>query len=149
MSHQRRRGDGETWTSASLLCPQQWLGQTLLVQLRTCPGTHPAPLPEAGSPSVPQANVPHQGSIVARRGFQGGNRVLGAHRPVPQPHQRLKMPWVRAWPHAATGAGANRNRVQSAGIPPRDFSPWLQMDKRKSWPEGFAKSVTFFILREI
>lgn len=76
-------------------------GDGLGMQLKTCPSAR------AGRHNVLQImSAPCQGS------------VLGAHRPVSQPHHRLEMPWVIARPHIATRAQAGRNGAPVGWNPP-------------------------------
>lgn len=110
VSHGWRRGNGLVPHSS---VPSDGLG----MQLRTCLGAHPAPLPEAGRHNELQiVSTPCQGSVVA--GQRSQDSVLGAHWPVPQPHHRLEMPWVTAWPHIATRAKAGRNGAPVIWNPP-------------------------------
>lgn len=92
---------------------------------------------------MPQTmSVPRQGSVVARQGSQGSSRVRGAHQPLPQPHRRLELPWVRAWPHTASRAGANRAPVSRK--PPQDFSPWLEMGQKEIVARRVCQKCYFF-----
>lgn len=80
------------------------LEQTSLVQLKARPGARPAFLRVQ---TCHRLCLPLSRALRQLHKAPGQQRVLGDHQPVPQPHRRLEVPSVRAWPHIATQAGSN------------------------------------------